>query len=124
MGILLVSFLLAVVFFVWGRVIKVSSCDINVPETISVMLAVVFVGAVIVISVGRMDARTSLVKIEQTRQTIETARCGDVSDIELAALQHEVVECNEWLAEARYWQKNWWIGWFYLPDVQDVEYLR
>ena len=124
MGILLVSFLLAVVFFVWGRVIKVSSFDINVPETISVMLAVVFVGAVIVISVGRMDARTSLVKIEQTRQTIETARCGDVSDIELAALQHEVVECNEWLAEARYWQKNWWIGWFYLPDVQDVEYLR
>ena len=124
MGILLVSFLLAVVFFVWGRVIKVSSCDINVPETISVMLAVVFVGAVIVILFGRMDARTSLVKIEQTRQTIETARCGDVSDIELAALQHEVVECNEWLAEARYWQKNWWIGWFYLPDVQDVEYLR
>ena len=54
---------------------------------------------------------------------IEQVRQNDGS-IENAAIALKIIEENEWLVGAQYWQKNRWVGWYYDPGIAELELLK
>ena len=67
-------------------------------------------------------------KIEQyyaLKETIAVARVNpDISPLELAAIQSEVVKMNKWLAEVKFFAHSKWLNWFVVPRVLELEPLR
>ena len=62
---------------------------------------------------------------KSVKATVENARAnGNISAIELAALQHKIVESNSWLAKAQYWN-NFPIISLYIPEkVMELEPIK
>lgn len=59
------------------------------------------------------------------KQSIEEARAnGDISEVELAALQHKVVEANQWLAVTQYQARLFWTWGFVPVRVLELEPIR
>ena len=76
--------------------------------------------ALLVFPLERMGIRSNIEQYYATKETIERARSNkNISDMELAALQHKVVEINSWLKRKQYWNKNVWIE-VYIPDEVDT----
>lgn len=65
------------------------------------------------------------VEFKSIKQTIETAREDDsISEIELAALQRDVIEVNKRLASFRYWNQNKFTSWFVYGGVKNLEPIK
>ena len=64
-------------------------------------------------------------KFNATVTTINYARENrSISIIELAAVQRDVIECNQWLASNQYWAKNLWTSWFVPRAVLDLKPIK
>lgn len=73
----------------------------------------VFVGSIIAIPMNHAAMRTDYVKFLVTRDVVEKARERE-TDIESAALQLKIMEANQWLASAQYWNAHLFD--IYIPD--------
>jgi len=59
------------------------------------------------------------------KATVEAARENEeISELELAALQHKIVEASEWLASTQYYRRLFWTNVFYPPAVLVLEPIR
>lgn len=59
------------------------------------------------------------------KQSIEEARGNeDIGEMELAALQHKVVEANQWLAVTQYQARLFWTRGFVPMRVLELEPIR
>jgi len=83
-----------------------------------VLLFIALIGLVI----SPLSIKAGIEKYETTRQTIERAR-ENGNSLEQAALQHKIIECNQWLAGHIYWNDSLFDIW--IPDeVTQLELLR
>lgn len=57
-----------------------------------------------------------------TKVTIEQARSSGIA-IENAAIQHKIIECNQWLAKAQYYNSSIW-GWWIPDKVDSLELIE
>ena len=58
-----------------------------------------------------------IVEFKSIQTTLETARQGNYSPYEIAAIQQKVVDSNKWLANIQYWNST--ILEWYIPDEVD-----
>lgn len=67
-------------------------------------------------------------KIQEFRavqQTLEEARANkSISNLELAAIQHKVVDSNKWLASTQYWNAKFGIDLYYPDEVDSLVPMR
>jgi len=65
--------------------------------------------------------RGEIVRFREAAASIERARSGSWG--ERAALQHKIIEANQWLAERQYWNRVLLDLW--IPDeVDDLEMIK
>jgi hypothetical protein len=58
-------------------------------------------------------------------KTLETARGNpDISPLELAAIQAQVLDVNETIADAKYWGNSALFGWYYTQAIMELEPVR
>jgi glucan phosphoethanolaminetransferase (alkaline phosphatase superfamily) len=81
--------------------------------------------ALLVVVSGQVDTRSKIQRFYATETTLQTARMNPaISALELAAIQQQIVECNQWLAESQYWAKNSFTNWFYPPRVLKLNPIK
>lgn len=78
--------------------------------------------AIITIPISRMEVKSEIRKFNQTISTIAIAR-KNAGEIERAALQHDIIEKNNWLQNQRYWNETIWD--IYIPDkVMKLKFMK
>lgn len=69
------------------------------------------------VGVNRMQMGGNFARIQSVRDSLATARAGDIDPFERAALQHTVVEMNQDIAAMQYWNRHYFDLWW--PDTVD-----
>jgi len=65
-----------------------------------------------------IDIRSEILEFKSVEESLLIARNNsDISQLELAALQHKVVEMNKWLANAQFWTKHPLTNWFWPKEI-------
>jgi len=91
------------------------------PLIVGLILAFVLIGCV----ASRMETVGKIQRFNSTQLSLSSAReNNDISVIELAAIQRDVVECNQWLAESQYWAANPLTSWFVPASVMGLKPIR
>ena len=83
---------------------------------ISITIGVlILIFALILLPIARIDCNAGIAAFNATRDTVQEARANtDISYAELAALQHKIIEQNQWLASIQYWNRTVFDIW--VPD--------
>jgi len=77
------------------------------------------------IAVKEIKADYRIVKIDAIRETFAAARtASDIDALELVAIQHKVVEKNEWIANAKFWAKHPLTNWFWSKKILKIEPIK
>jgi len=93
-------------------------------------LLAIFVGigffiSIIALPITRLEVRAEMAQFIQTQATITAARAEfSVDPVELAAIQHKIVEMNEWLAETKFYASNPWLAPYYPKEVLKLEMIK
>jgi len=94
-------------------------------EFFGVMCLIFFMIMLITGLFTKIDTTAKIEQYYALKETIATARVNpDISPLELAAIQSEVVKMNKWLAEAKFFAHSKWLNWFVIPRVSELEPLR
>ena len=73
----------------------------------------------------KLEADIYIIKFDTIKETFETARTStDISALELATIQRDVVERNVWLAKSKYWAKHPLTKWFWDKRVFEIEPIK
>jgi len=81
-----------------------------------------FVMVLIILPFARMGERANIEAFYETQESLERARGG--SEMELAAIQQDVIKMNRWLRRTQYWAQHWATNWFHLSEVLELEPIR
>ena len=74
---------------------------------------------------NRAAEMAHVVAFRATQATMEMARANkNINPLELAALQRDVINQNQWLAHVQYFGKNPWTSWFVPESVQDLKPIQ
>ena len=100
--------------------------DWAIPGGILLILGGIFCGCCLgAHSFKEVLASREIARFEAVRQTIIVARENkNVTDYELAAIQHKAVEKNEWLANARFWTEHPLTNWFWSKRILEIEPIK
>lgn len=124
MIIVLCLFAVFVVSIVAWRVFRSGSYEdmwYAAPMTCGIILVIVL-SCVVATRAGTTNA---MLRFESARATLLAARENtDISDLELATIQRDVLECNQWLASTQYWAANPWTSWFHRSAVLKLKAIR
>jgi len=72
-----------------------------------------------------IEVRAEIVQFDSVQDSVLVARSNpDISQLELAALQHKVVEMNKWLANAQFWAKHPLTNWFWPKKIFELEPIK
>lgn len=81
--------------------------------------------AIITLPIDRIRNYAFIEQFEATRLTLQDIRSvSELSGLERFALQKEIIERNEKLAEKQYCSRNTWLNWYYPKELQNVKPLR
>jgi len=97
--------LVAVLAIVVGRHANQLSDSEMACELIAGFCIFALFGCLIAIPIHRAVTRENYIEFLVTRDVVETARARG-TDIESAALQMKIMEANQWLASAQYWNAH------------------
>jgi len=94
-------------------------------ECLSIGLGLLFLFGLIAVGLNRLTVNAEAREFLALKATVEAARENErISELELAALQHKIVEANEWLASTQYYRRLFWTDVFYPPIVLRLEPIR
>lgn len=75
--------------------------------------------------VKKIETDVYIIKFDTIRDTFETARTStNISALELATIQRDVVERNVWLAKSKYWAKHPLTSWFWDKRIFEIEPIK
>lgn len=118
MIIILVTLLLLVV----GIVLLTKNNDSFIGFIFTAITGTALVIALICIPIKHMGVNAFITKFEATETSIISARNKGV-DVENAAIQHKIIECNQWLAGKKYYNDS--IFGLWIPDtVEDLTPIK
>jgi len=90
------------------------SCDWQMlGEGLIICGSIVLFGVLIILLINSFVVKAEITKFEATRQAIIVSRKTE-DDFERAAIQHKIIERNEWLAGMVYWNQT--IFDIFIPD--------
>ena len=88
--------------------------------TAVVVLAIMLV----IIPFTKMETNANIDGFLAVKASVEQARSNDVSDIELAALQHKIVEQNMHLARKMRYANSPWFKIFFTEGIFELEPIK
>jgi len=92
---------------------------------VTVVLGIVFIGSLFAIPISRIDIQADIEKFYATQDSLLMARANpDISALELAAIQQEVIEMNQWLASAQFWTKHPLTNWFWPKKTLNLRPIK
>ena len=71
----------------------------------------------------RIECRVEIAQYYAVRDAVAMARESG-NEAERAALQHKIIETNQWLAKAQYYRESLWLNWSCDPAVEELEPLK
>ena len=72
-----------------------------------------------------MSIMADISEYEATMDTIQLARTNaNIDPLENAALQHKVVEINQWMASVKFYRNNPWTSWFVPKSVMSLKPIK
>ena len=83
---------------------------------LTIFSAIFLIISLVSLITNPIEIKAGAAKFQATGTTIETARKTGVA-IENAAIQHKVIECNQWLAKQQYYNSTIYGLW--IPDEID-----
>jgi hypothetical protein len=79
--------------------------------------------ALLVWPLNYYGTKEEIAEYHAIKATMQEARRGNTSEIERAALTNKIIETNQWVVNAQYWNKT--IFDIYIPDeVEQLELLK
>ena len=93
--------LTAISIWVVGRYI-----DNDLPVVFTILCALTLLVYTIGIIASRMGYKDDLQKIQAFKQTLQVARADSTSTYERAAMTKQIIEWNERIASAKYWNNT------------------
>jgi len=115
----IVAFLICLVIWLMTR--ERSDMVFMAPVIAGVILGLAF----LFLLFGQVSTRSAIQRFYAAETTLQTARTNPaISALELAAIQQQVVDCNQWLAESQYWAKNPFTNWFYPSQVLKLNPIK
>jgi len=94
-------------------------------EFFGAMCLLLFIAMLITGLLTKVDTTAKIEEYYILKETVATARANpDISPLELAGIQSEIVKMNKWLAEAKFFAHSKWLNWFVVPRVLELEPLR
>jgi len=89
----------------------------EVAGTILIIFSGIFLAMCLVsLITNPIGIKAEVAKFQAAKASIERARENEV-DIENTAIQHKIIECNQWLAEQQYYNSTIFSVW--IPDEVD-----
>lgn len=86
------------------------------------------IGTLVVIGcliIHPIEVKADIQAFNSVRETVSIARENpEISQFELAALQHKIIEKNQWLRRSKYWAKHSLTNWFYPRDIFKVQPIK
>lgn len=79
--------------------------------------------ALVFLPLERAECRSAIERYDAVRLTIERSRQAG-REYETAALVRELVQVNQGLASARYWNESLWTDWYIVDEYAALEPLR
>lgn len=78
---------------------------------------------VLLLPVSYYGTKSEIQEYYSVKQTIKEARQADTSEVERATVTQKIIETNQWLASAKYWNNS--IFDIYYPDeIESLEPLK
>lgn len=90
---------------------------------ISFLSGILIVGVAIIWPVNYYSNLANVEVYNSTKNTVELSRSKEISEVERAALTTKIIEVNEYLAKAKYWNKTFFED--MVPDrLAELDYLE
>lgn len=99
-----------------------STCDtaVWISTFISGLLTIIML---VILAINHWTADSTIAQYEIIKDTIETARNEDLSELERATLTQKIIEVNQEIARYKYWNETSWD--IFTPDrLTELEYLK
>lgn len=115
--------IMCLVVLITGYLVNKRVNDIIIPIFVPSLIAF----SVMLLSLIPIHLRilSEIQEFKSIEQTVQTARVNtNISEIELAALQTEIVKANAWLAGKQYWNKSVMIGVFIPDEVDELKPIK
>ena len=81
-------------------------------------------GMLIGVPIAKMETNVDVAGFLAVKASVEQARLSDVSDLELAALQHKIVEQNMLLARKLRYANSPWFRIYYTKGIFELEPIK
>ena len=104
---------------------KVFDWDEGGPVLVVVGIAFLAV-FLIAVPVSLLDNNAHIESFKSVQLTLLNARLNQgISEFELATIQKEVVDCNQWLAKQRVYANQWMWEWYYqTKKINELEIIK
>lgn len=90
---------------------------------ISLLSGIMIVGVAIIWSTNYYSNLANVEVYNSTKNTVEVSRNKEISEVERAALTTKIIEVNEYLAKAKYWNRTFFED--MVPDkLAELDYLE
>lgn len=102
-------------FIIW----KTNSCFGGI---LTVASGFTLLGVIIALPICHFETKADISSFMAIQTTIEQAR-RDNASLEIVAIQHKIVECNEWLARKKYYNSsilNLWVP----NEINELEPIK
>ena len=114
-----------ILLFIFGIVLGCKSRDENaviIGIILAVFSGIFLIVALVSLMTNTIEIKSDIHKFLITDTTIEVARKAG-TDIENAAIQHKIIESNQWLAKQQYYNSTVFGLW--IPDeIDNLEPIR
>lgn len=127
MGIILGLIILAVIgFFIYYLIDTKTANDHFLSElfcaTVGVAACIVLIICSVLCIDSKVNADLEYQNTLQQYEVIEYQLKDNKSDIKL--LTKDITEYNNKVREYKKWKNNFWLNWFYLADIDKLEYIE
>ncbi len=123
--IIIISLSVLAAFFFLGWAIKGFGDDSIFWASCGIVFPVLLILVFLLLPFQLGGTRAWILSFEQTRQSLENARANkNISQLELAAIQQEVIKMNQALAGNKYWAKNPLTSFFWVKEMSELEPIR
>lgn len=122
--IIICTLLITCIFFIVLSIIVILLKIVNDFTAVILFISILCViSTLICLPVNRMSNRVKMVQYEAIKITITTARKQE-NQIELTALTQNILEINQNLTAAKYWNNTWLFGGFTVDEYAKLPLLK
>jgi hypothetical protein len=119
-------FLISLVILIVSKIKTDDSWDDLFGRGMFTIIAGIFLlGVSIVILMNPIARRADMARFCSVQESLELSRPNpDVTPLELVAIQHKIIEKNEWLATSQFWARHKLTDWFWPKEILELRPIK